>query len=205
MKRKVCRTDITQLLNSEVENLPLPESDLSAREVIAQLYDFLMQLMLEYHYHYSDLAKLLESRCKLQLHQRTLQRYLREERQSRQVITEITPKRSIVKPRIASTDHQSLVTESAPPETIAAPIEQTSAVSTADLDLSTEMESILETLPDYRDQVAVDQFLVALKQLKTIDPNRWRLLMGAARKADINVTGTIAPRPSQITAMFNSY
>ena len=105
MKRQICRTDITQLLNSDIENLPLPESDLSAREVISQLYDFLMQLMLDYHYHYSDLAKLLESRCKLSLHQRTLQRYLREEGKLRQTTTDITSKqvkRSPVKPQIAS-------------------------------------------------------------------------------------------------------
>ena len=198
MKRQICRTDITQLLNSDIENLPLPESDLSAREVISQLYDFLMQLMLDYHYHYSDLVKLLESRCKLPLHQRTPQRYLREEGKLRQTTTDITSKqvkRSPIKPQIAST--QTLSTPIAPLET--------TPVLTADMLLSAELESVLETLPDYRDQAGVDRFLAALRQIKPIDPNRWRLLMGAARNADINVTGTIAPLPSTISAMFNKY
>ena len=211
MKRQICRTDITQLLNSDIENLPLPESDLSAREVISQLYDFLMQLMLDYHYHYSDLAKLLESRCKLSLHQRTLQRYLREEGKLRQTTTDITSKqvkRSPVKPQIASTQtpltvSTPIASESITPTPIA-PLE-TTPVLTADMLLSAEIESVLETLPDYRDQAGVDRFLAALRQIKPIDPNRWRLLMGAARNADINVTGTIAPLPSTISAMFNKY
>ena len=192
-----------QLLNSDIENLPLPESDLSAREVISQLYDFLMQLMLDYHYHYSDLAKLLESRCKLPLHQRTLQRYLREEGKLRQTTTGITSKqvkRSPAKSQITSTP---IASESITPTPIA-PLE-TTPVLTADMLLSAELESVLETLPDYRDQAGVDRFLAALRQIKPIDPNRWRLLMGAARNADINVTGTIAPLPSTISAMFNKY
>ena len=70
--------------------------------------------------------------------------------------------------------------------------------------ISEELETAL-VIPDYRDQLGVEHFLTALETLKTIDPNRWRQLMCEARNADVNVTGTIARRPSQINALFNQY
>jgi hypothetical protein len=76
--------------------------------------------------------------------------------------------------------------------------------SSAPVLLSEELETDL-AIPDPQDEQAVQRFLGALAELKTIDPNRWRITYSAAIDADVNVTGTQVLPAARRHAKFNQY
>jgi hypothetical protein len=76
--------------------------------------------------------------------------------------------------------------------------------SSAPVLLSEELETDL-AIPDPQDEQAVQRFLGALAELKTIDPNRWRITYSAAIDADVNVTGTRVVSAAKRHAKFNQY
>jgi hypothetical protein len=68
-----------------------------------------------------------------------------------------------------------------------------------------ELELAL-VIPDREDEVAVERFRFALRQLKAIDGHRWRSLSIAARNAEITLgETTVQYSTKQLNQMFNQY
>jgi hypothetical protein len=68
-----------------------------------------------------------------------------------------------------------------------------------------ELEVALQ-IPNREDEVAVERFCCALRQLKAIDGRRWRSLSVAARNAEIRLgETTVQCSTQQLNQMFNQY